>query len=390
MHGMPVVTGLDRLLESGQLTGQRVGLVSNPASVDTSLRHAADRLADAPGVTLAALFGPQHGFRSDVQDNMIETAHGNDSRRQVPVYSLYSETREPTAEMLRNLDVLVIDLQDVGARIYTYIYTMANCLRAARRHGVRVIVCDRPNPIGGVEVEGPMLRPGFESFVGMFPIPLRHGMTVGELACLFNAHFKIGAELQVMRMDGWARPMYYDATGLPWVMPSPNMPTLDTAIVYPGAVLFEGTMFSEGRGTTRPFELIGAPWIDAERLAAAMNARRLAGACFRPVVFEPTFQKHARTACGGCQIHVLDRRSFRPCAVAAALLLELRRADPARFAWRRPPYEYEHEKLPFDILSGSNVLREQIEAQVPLEDITAGWSHELAEFRRVRQSYLLY
>jgi uncharacterized protein YbbC (DUF1343 family) len=306
------------------------------------------------------------------------------------VYSLYSETREPTGEMLRDLDVLVIDLQDVGARIYTYIYTMANCLRAARRHGIRVIVCDRPNPIGGVEVEGPMLQPGFESFVGMFPIPLRHGMTIGELACLFNAHFEIGAELQVIRMDGWARSMYYDATGLPWVMPSPNMPTLDTAIVYPGAVLFEGTMFSEGRGTTRPFELIGAPWIDAERFAVAMNAQHLPGACFRPVVFEPTFQKHARTACGGCQIHVIDRRTFRPCAVAAALLLELRSADPERFAWRQPPYEYEHDKLPFDILSGSNVLREQIEAQVPLADITTGWANDLEEFRRVRQSFLLY
>ncbi len=387
---MPVVIGIDRLLESGQLTGQRVGLVSNPASVGASLRHAADRIAEAPGVTLAALFGPQHGFRSDVQDNMIETPHADDPKRRVPVYSLYSETREPTAEMLRDLDVLVIDLQDVGARIYTYIYTMANCLRAARRHDVRVIVCDRPNPIGGIEVEGPMLQPGFESFVGMFPIPLRHGMTIGELACLFNAHFEIGAELQVMRMVGWQRSMYHDATGLPWVMPSPNMPTLDTAIVYPGTVLFEGTMFSEGRGTTRPFELIGAPWIDAERLAAAMNARRLPGTCFRPVVFEPTFQKHARTPCGGCQIHVLDRRSFRPCAVAAALLLELRRANPERFAWRQPPYEYEHEKLPFDILAGSSVLREQIEAQVPLEEITTGWAREQEEFRKVRQSFLLY
>jgi uncharacterized protein YbbC (DUF1343 family) len=387
---MPVVTGIDRLLESGQLASQRVGLVSNPASVDASLRHVADRIADTPGVTLAALFGPQHGFRSDVQDNMIETPHGSDADRRVPVYSLYSETREPTAEMLRDLDVLVIDLQDVGARIYTYIYTMANCLRAARRHGVRVIVCDRPNPIGGVEVEGPMLQAGFESFVGMFPIPLRHGMTIGELACLFNAHFGIGADMQVTRMEGWTRSMYHDATGLPWIMPSPNMPTLDTAIVYPGAVLFEGTMFSEGRGTTRPFELIGAPWIDAERFAAAMNARRLAGACFRPAVFEPTFQKHARAQCGGCQIHVLDRRLFRPCAVAAALLLELRRADPERFAWRPPPYEYEHDKLPFDILAGSNVLREQIEAQVPLEDITTGWSADMEEFRKVRQSYLLY
>ncbi len=230
----------------------------------------------------------------------------------MPIYSLYSETREPTAEMLRGLDVLVIDLQDIGARIYTYIYTMANCLRACARHGVPVIVCDRPNPINGVDVEGELLAPGFESFVGQFPIPMRHGMTIGELARLFNEHFRIGAALEVAKMTGWEREMYADETGLPWVMPSPNMPTLDTAIVYPGTVLFEGTMLSEGRGTTRPFELVGAPWIEAERFARAMNDLGLPGAFFRPAVFEPTFQKHAKQPCGGCQIHVTDRTAFKP------------------------------------------------------------------------------
>ena len=263
---MAVTLGSTRLVASGRLAGLRVGVVANPASVDDQLVHVVDRLRDAPGVTLAAIFGPQHGFRSDVQDNMIESPHAHDCARRVPVYSLYSETREPTAEMLAGLDVLVIDLQDIGARIYTYIYTMANCLRACARHGVPVIVCDRPNPIGGVEVEGEALVPGFESFVGQFPIPMRHGMTIGELARLFNEHFALGASIEVVTMAGWRRDLFADEAGAPWVMPSPNIPTLDTAVVYPGAVLLEGTLASEGRGTTRPFELVGAPWVNGEAL----------------------------------------------------------------------------------------------------------------------------
>jgi uncharacterized protein YbbC (DUF1343 family) len=321
---------------------------------------------------------------------MIETPHGRDPVRRVPIYSLYSETREPTAAMLEGLDTLVVDLQDVGVRIYTYVYTMANCLRACGRHGVTVLVCDRPNPIGGLAVEGPMLQSGFESFVGMFPIPMRHGMTIGELARLFNTRFGLGANLEVIPMEGWARSMYFDDTRLAWVMPSPNIPTLDTATVYPGAVLVEGTMLSEGRGTTRPFELVGAPWIHAERLAAALNARGLDGARFRPTVFEPTFQKHARTPCGGCQIHVLDRTVFAPCATAAALLLECYRQDPAQFEWRQPPYEYEHTKMPIDILAGSSALREQVEAQMPLEDIVESWEPGLVDFEDMRRESLLY
>ena len=265
---MPVTLGTSRLLQSGRLKGRRVGIVSNPASVDAGFTHIVDALMQSPDVTLGAIFGPQHGFRSDVQDNMIETPHGNDCRRKVPVFSLYSETREPTAEMLQHVDVMVIDLQDIGARIYTYIYTMANCLRACAKHGVDIIVCDRPNPIGGRDVEGPMLVAGNESFVGQFPIPMRHGMTIGELARFFNEHFEIKAPLEVVDMEGWSRSMYVDETGLPFVMPSPNIPTLDSAIVYPGTVLFEGTMASEARGTTRPFELVGAPWVEAERFAA--------------------------------------------------------------------------------------------------------------------------
>ena len=384
--------GIDQLLADYRslLSGKRLALVSNPASIDRGFRHSADLLRDAADLQLVALFGPQHGFRSDLQDNMIETPHAHDDRRRVPVYSLYSDTREPTPEMLRDVDVLIVDLQDVGTRVYTYIYTMANCMRAAARLGVHVVVCDRPNPIGGAAVEGATLRPEFSSFVGQFPIPLRHGLTIGEIARLFNEEFSIGARLDVVPLGGWKREMYFDATGLPWVIPSPNLPTLDSAIVYPGAVLFEGTMLSEGRGTTRPFELIGAPWIDGERLAEAMNARGLPGVHFRPAFFEPTFQKHARTTCGGCQPHVTDRTAFQPVRAAVELIDEFRRQDPARFAWRQPPYEYEHEKWPIDILYGSDQLRIAVESGAGAGALADRWAADEEAFARLRERYLLY
>jgi uncharacterized protein YbbC (DUF1343 family) len=387
-----VALGIDRLLDIDRqlISGRRVGVVCNPASVDAKFRHTADRLAGDPDVTVAALFGPQHGFRSDVQDNMIETPHACDARRNVPVYSLYSETREPSADMLRGVDTLVVDLQDVGTRVYTYIYTMANCMRAAARHGLHVVVCDRPNPIGGEDVEGCLLDPAYASFVGQFPIPLRHGMTIGELARLFNDAFGLRASLDVVPLAGWRRSMYFDETGLPWIMPSPNIPTLDSAIVYPGAVLFEGTRLSEGRGTTRPFELIGAPWIDSDRLAGAMNAHGLPGVHFRPAYFEPTFQKHARETCGGCQVHVLDRRRFRPVRTAVELMAEFRRQDPARFPWREPPYEYEHDKQPIDILSGSDRLRATLDAGGDARALVSSWEPDEAAFRRTREPFLLY
>jgi uncharacterized protein YbbC (DUF1343 family) len=362
--------------------------------MDRELRHIADRLAalsDPHGsARLTAVFGPQHGFRSDVQENMIETGHARDALRRVPVYSLYSETREPTAEMLRDVDLLVVDLQDVGTRIYTYIYTMANCLVAAKKHGIDVVVCDRPNPIGGESIEGPMLVRGLESFVGLYPLPMRHGMTIGELARLFNETFDIGANLDVVPMDGWSRGMYFDATGIPFVLPSPNIPTLDSAIVYPGTVLFEGTNVSEGRGTTKPFELLGAPWVDAERFAGTMNALELPGVRFRPTVIEPTFHKHAHTSCGGCQIHVLDRRAFRPVETGVALIAAFRAADSDRFRWRDPPYEYERTLLPIDILAGSSALREQIEGGVSVTEIARSWEPGIDAFKKLREPFLLY
>ena len=384
--------GIERLLESPDrklITGKRVGLVCNPASVDSRLRHASDLLLTGEW-TLAALFGPQHGFRSDVQENMIESPHARDAKRRIPVFSLYSDTREPTAEMLSDLDVLVVDLQDVGTRIYTYIYTMANCLRAARKHGLPVVVCDRPNPINGDTLEGAALDPAYASFVGQFPIPMRHGLTIGEAARLFNDHFGINAAVDVIPMIGWQRSMYFDATGLPWVMPSPNIPTLDTAIVYPGAVLFEGTLLSEGRGTTRPFEIIGAPWIDGEQVADTLNARRLPGVWFRPVFFEPTFHKHARQTCGGCQIHVTHRETFCPYRTAVELLVEFHREAPDQPIWRDPPYEYEHVKPPIDILYGSDRLRQAVDADVSADRIAAGWAREEEAFRELRRRFLLY
>ena len=386
-----VTLGIDRLLgaERSLVEGRKVGLLCNPASIDASFRHSADLLFEDGGLTLAAIFGPQHGFRADLQDNMIETPHGCDHRRKVPVYSLYSEVREPSAKMLRGPDALVIDIQDVGTRVYTYIYTVANCMRAAARHGIPVIVCDRPNPINGTDVEGNLLDERYASFVGQFPIPMRHGMTIGEIARLFNTAFSIGADLHVVPMEGWRREMFYDETRLPWVMPSPNLPTLDSAVVYPGAVLFEGTKLSEGRGTTRPFELIGAPWIDGEQLADAMNARQLPGIYFRPAFFEPTFQKHAKQPCGGCQLHVTDRQAFKPVRTAVELIDEFYQQDPSHFAWREPPYEYEHDKMPIDILSGADQLRTAIEAGTTAAHVRS-WATDEEAFRRLRAPFLLY
>ncbi|HTM24070.1 MAG TPA: DUF1343 domain-containing protein [Vicinamibacterales bacterium] len=390
---MSVRLGLERLIDGPDrslIVGKRLGLVCNPASVDGRIVHASDRLGSTAEWTLAALFGPQHGIRSDLQENMIETPHARDTKRRVPIYSLYSETREPTAQMLADIDVLVIDLQDVGTRIYTYVYTMANCLRAARKHGIRVVVCDRPNPVNGDDIEGAALDPAYTSFVGQFPIPMRHGLTIGEAARLFNDHFGLNAAVDVVPMEGWRRSMYFDETGLPWVLPSPNIPTLDTTIVYPGAVLFEGTQLSEGRGTSRPFEFVGAPWIEGDRFAEAMNRRGLAGAYFRAAVFEPTFHKHTQTACGGCQIHVTDRKTFRPVRVAVELLAEFHREAPQKTLWRDPPYEYERIKPPIDILYGSDRLRHGIDAGEDAASIAAAWTRDEDAFRKLRKRFLLY
>ena len=388
----PIKLGIERLLTDRieLLRGARVGLVCNQASVDHRFNHAADLFHEHSAVNLTALFGPQHGIRGDVQDNMIETSHATDRKTGLPIYSLYSETREPTEEMLADVDLIVFDLQDVGCRIYTFVYTLANCMRAAKKFGKKVIACDRPNPIGGTQVAGNVLDPAFASFVGQFPIPTRHGMTVCELAQLFNEEFAVGCDLECIAMEGWSRELWYDQTDGPWVLPSPNIPTCDTAAVFPGAVHLEGTQMSEGRGTTRPFELVGAPYIDANRFAAALAGLGLRGVHFRSCVFMPTFQKHGGHACGGVQIHVTDRGSFEPVTSGIAIVKTAFNMYPDEFRWKDPPYEYEYDRNPFDIISGSSKMREAIERDESLTDIEASWQGPLGEFKATRERYLLY
>jgi uncharacterized protein YbbC (DUF1343 family) len=391
-----VATGLERIASGDDgvlraLRGRRLGLCAHPASVDSRLLHAR-QVFDARQLTLSALFGPEHGYGGEAQD-MISIRDG-DANEPLPVYSLYGPTEadlSPRPSQLDGLDAIVIDLQDVGARYYTFVWTAVLIMRAAAQRGIETVVLDRPNPLGGEILEGAPQRPGYQSFVGLCDVPVRHGLTIGELCRMAQEREGLDREaLRVIPMLGYDRSMSFEDTGLPWVFPSPNMPTADTARVYPGGCLLEATNLSEGRGTTRPFELVGAPWIDAERFASAMNGLRLPGVHFRPAGFEPTFQKHAKQPCGGCQIHVTDRTAFRPVTTGVALIDMFRRFDPARFAWRQPPYEYERDKMPIDILAGSDALRKQIEAGVPVDEIAASWLDDEAAFGRLRQPFLLY
>jgi len=388
----PIKLGIERLLdeEIELLAGARVGLVCNQASVNHQFHHAADLFHRHPQINLTALFGPQHGIRGDVQDNMIETEHATDRTTGLPVYSLYSETREPSEEMLREVDVIVVDLQDVGTRIYTFVYTLANCMRAAKKLNKKVIACDRPNPINGTQLEGVVLDPAFASFVGQFPIATRHGMTFCELGRMFNEAFGIGCDLECMTMSGWSRELWYDETDGPWVLPSPNMPTLDAATVFPGSVHLEGTQMSEGRGTTKPFELVGAPYINADEFAGTLNGLGLPGVYFRSCVFLPTFQKHGDTACGGVQIHVTNRQMFQPALSGIALVKTALDLYGDEFKWKNPPYEYEYDKNPFDVIAGTSKVREAIERGDSLESIKESWGAPLVEFSKLREQFLLY
>jgi uncharacterized protein YbbC (DUF1343 family) len=381
---MTVRIGAEILLANSRsfLRGERVGLVVHPASVLPNLRHTADALMNEASSRLVALFGPQHGARGEKQDNMIESEHYRDPDTGLPVHSLYSETRRPTEHMLSDLDVLVFDLQDVGTRIYTFIYTMSYCMEACAEYGKRMIILDRPNPINGRQVEGNLLEPEFKSFVGRYPLPMRHGMTVGELARFFNAEFKIECDLSVVPMEGWKR--------ADWVQPSPNIPTLDSAVVYPGMVLVEGTRLSEGRGTTRPFELVGAPYIRPRDLAGRLNSQDLPGVQFRAAYFEPTSQKWSGQTCGGVQIHVQDRQVFEPYLTGIAVLTAIQALYPESFKWREPPYEYEDDKRPIEILSGSDRIPAQIESGISPAEIRSGWQSDVARFLRQREPYLLY
>jgi uncharacterized protein YbbC (DUF1343 family) len=388
---MKIALGLEVFLaEKLELVaGKRVGLICNPTTVNHNFLHAADLFHLNPEINLTALFGPQHGIRGETQDNMIEWESFQDRRTAVMSFSLYGKVRQPTPEMLDNVDVLVFDIQDVGTRVYTFNYTMTLAMIAAKRDGKQMVVLDRPNPIGGHWVEGSLLEPGWESFVGMFPIPMRHGMTVGELARLFNDQFGIGCDLTVIPMRGYDRSMWFEQTDAPWVIPSPNMPTPDTAVVYPGTVYIEGTKVSEGRGTTRPFEINGAPYVDSHQLAEALNSSGLSGVYFRPHSFQPTFQKYKGELCHGVQIHVFDRHVFRPVITGIALIKTVH--DLYReFAWQDPPYEYVYDKCPFDVIAGTGRLRSQIESGVSIAEIAESWRSDEESFIEMRRDYLLY
>jgi uncharacterized protein YbbC (DUF1343 family) len=401
---MTVRTGLDVLCgDRRQLgVGRRVGLLCHPASVDPNLVHAIDRLVGA-GMRPVRLFGPEHGVRGEAQD-MIGVASGADPRTGIPVSSLYGETfasLTPDAAALAAIDVLIVDLQDIGSRYYTFIWTMALAMQAAARAGVQVVVVDRPNPLGGDDdaIEGGDVLPAYESFVGLGCVPVRHGMTMGEMARLVKAGIPWGGprfaapmdlDLVVVPMQGWRRGMAYEDTGLPWVLPSPNMPTVDTAFVYPGQCLLEGTNLSEGRGTTRPFEIFGAPFVDGHALGDALLSDDLPGARARPLSFRPTFHKHAGKVCGGVQLHVTDRRAFRPYLTSVAILRHLRRLCGGAFAWRTEPYEFVADKPAIDLLAGGDALRRGVDAGAALADLAATWRDAEAAFADRRRPHLLY
>ena len=367
-------------------------MLCNPTAVDSELRHAVDLLAARRDFQLVALFGPEHGVRGDAQD-MIGVAEGRDARTGLPVHSLYGKTADslaPTAAMLDGVDVIVYDIQDIGSRYYTFVWTMVLAMRACAAAGKAFVVLDRPNPIGGVHVEGGAIEPGHDSFVGLVSCPNRHGLTAGEIARWRHAVERLDGELAVIAMEGYARDLAYEHTGLPWVMPSPNMPTTDTALVYPGMCLVEGTELSEGRGTTRPFELAGAPWLDGDRLAAHMTAMGLPGVALRPVVYRPTFHKFAGEAVGGVQLHVSDADAFRPYRTGVAFLKACRDQAPDRFRWRSRAYEFVDAIPAIDLLAGGPGLRQGIDAGASLDELCERWPRHEGEWREERAAHLLY
>jgi uncharacterized protein YbbC (DUF1343 family) len=386
-----VLSGLDVLVSRlpSLLRGRTVGLLCHQASVTRDFTHAARAIDVIRGVKLRRLFAPEHGLTGAAQDQAKIGAE-RDGLSGLPVVSLYGNRLAPDPSALVGLDALVVDLQDVGARYYTFVWTMALAMRAAARAALPVVVLDRPNPLGGHRLEGNLPDPRFASFVGLYPLPTRHGLTIGELAGYLNDTHGLGCDLTVVPMLGWKRAMRWEDTALPWVAPSPNMPTPDTARVYPGGCLVEGTNLSEGRGTTRPFEWVGAPFLDGARLERALSRRRLPGARFRAIGFEPAFHKWKGERCGGVQVHVTDPDRFKPVAAYVALLAEARRQAPRRFRWRKPPYEFERRKLPIDLLGGGPSIRRAIEGGALLARLEASWRDDLARFDRARRPFLLY
>ena len=390
-----VILGLERLLTNPEkyLCGNTLGLVVNQTSLTGDGRPSITQFRDNSQFKLSTLFAPEHGLHGIDQD-MVSIADEIDPVSDLPVKSLYGAdvlSLAPSIDVLSGIDNLIFDIQDVGSRYYTFIYTLANCMQTCAKSNTRMVVCDRPNPINGLDVEGNLVSEECRSFVGQYPLPNRHGMTVGELARLFNDHFGIRCDLKVVHMEGWERSMWYDQTGLPWIPPSPNMPTLSTATVYPGMCLIEGTLLSEGRGTTTPFEQVGAPYINAETLAKKLNEESLPGLFFRPQYFKPQFQKWSGYICGGIQIHITDRGKIKPLKTSIALLCSIKKLYPNHFAWRTEPYEFVSNRLAIDLLYGNPILREEIESdKLSLNQLESAWKEDIKQFLPQREEYLIY
>ncbi len=383
--------GIEELLKNKSkiLVGKRIGLLCNQASTDRNFIHTRDLLAAAYPGQLSCILSPQHGFFAEKQDNMVESGHGKDMVTGIPVFSLYGDTRRPTKEMMDQFDVVVIDIVDVGTRVYTFMYTLAYVLEAAAEYGKTVLVLDRPNPIGGDQVEGNILESEVKSFVGLYPLPMRHGLTFAELGLLFNKEFGIGADYHVIAMQGWQRSMHFPDTGLPWVFPSPNMPDYMASLAYPGQVIWEGCNISEGRGTCFPFTLFGAPWVNPQEVLRFVEKTPLPGCVFRSLQFEPTFNKHQGEVCHGFQLHITDVKQFKPYRTALVFLQAFMQLY-SEFIYKEPPYEYEFVKLPMDLILGSKSIRKRLETSESVLEIEQSWQGELAEFAAMREHYFLY
>jgi uncharacterized protein YbbC (DUF1343 family) len=385
-----MLLGIDRLLQNDfkGMRGMKVGLLSNISCCNSGLRPTVSIFERSSKVVLNAIFAPEHGFHCALQDQIKVPDSQHHGR--VMVHSLYGRKLKPTRHALRALDAIVIDLPDIGTRYYTFLWSAMLLAREAAKSGKKVFVLDRPNPLNGMIVQGPMIDPGYESFVGLYSIPIRHGMTMGELCNMFNQEYNLGADITVIKMKGWRREMCAPDTGIPWTVPSPNMPSFATALIYPGMCLLEGTNVSEGRGTTKPFEILGAPWIEPYALAHSLNRCNIPGAIFRPIDFMPTFHKYRKKLCGGVQLHVKDHTRFSPIITGLQTIKKIHSMFREEFRWRKPPYEFEKEKMPFDILIGNSWIREAIEKNTPVDTIQKRWHPALNRFKDKRKDYLLY
>ncbi|MCG8643639.1 MAG: DUF1343 domain-containing protein [Desulfobacterales bacterium] len=386
-----VRTGLENLIKDPPeyFENQRLGLLCNPASVSSDLTHASGLIDTAFPGQLKALFSPQHGYYAQKQDNMIESDHAVEPHLNIPVYSLYGETRIPTEQMFDTIDILLVDIQDVGTRVYTFIYTVSYCMETASHLGKKIVILDRPNPVSGARVEGNLLTKEVSSFVGRYEIPMRHGLTIAEIMDFFNHRYEIGCDLEIIPMTGWRRKMYWQDTKLAWVAPSPNLPTPESALVYPGQVIFEGTNVSEGRGTTQPFELFGAPYIDCDRILEDTRGK-LPGIHLRPVCFEPTSGKWKETPCHGFQIHVMSKEAYEPYESSLVLMQSILKHSGKRFEYKRPPYEYEYNKMPIDLIIGDPSIRNRIDTLEEISSIRRSWRKKLNGFKRISEAFYRY